>query len=131
MIPSSRIVSVSSRPMLMQSHPDSRAHPVAVAWCAPSLIQRMCCRVFVWGVLLHDDEAKFEFFLFPSGSFGSSMHAQWGFCSLDPCKCRNVKHVEKQEASHNAFTSHVKREHECHFTLEIWSQDAAGSRSSN
>ncbi len=36
-IPSSRVVSVSSRPTLMQPHPDSRAHPVAVAWCAPSL----------------------------------------------------------------------------------------------
>ncbi len=28
---------MSSRPTLIQSHPDSRAHPVAVAWCAPSL----------------------------------------------------------------------------------------------
>ncbi len=39
-IPSSHVVSVSSRPTLIQSHPDSRAHPVAVAWCAPSFRHR-------------------------------------------------------------------------------------------
>ncbi len=49
--PSSRVVSVSSRPTLMQSHPDSRTHPVAVAWCAPSLSSGKSCKPWqVWGL---------------------------------------------------------------------------------